>query len=87
MIVLLKSENYFFLYSPKVRKIFIYRKTNQVVQKLGKKCICAYSTMEKFIIKWVKIISGQIINLHKTKSKILVLASILNVYNFKKKKE
>lgn len=37
MIVLLKSENYFFLYSPKVRKIFIYRKTNQVVQKLGKK--------------------------------------------------
>lgn len=43
--------------------------------------------MEKFIIKWVKIISGQIIKLHKTKSKILVLASILNVYNFKKKKE
>lgn len=43
--------------------------------------------MEKFIIKWVKIISGQIINLHKTKSKILVLASILNVYNLKKKKE
>lgn len=42
--------------------------------------------MEKFIIKWVKIISGQIINLHKTKSKILVLASILNVYNLKKRK-
>lgn len=42
--------------------------------------------MEKFIIKWVKIISGQIIKLHKTKSKILVLASILNVYNLKKRK-
>lgn len=42
--------------------------------------------MKKFIIKWVKIISGQIIKLHKTKSKILVLASILNVYNLKKRK-
>lgn len=42
--------------------------------------------MKKFIIKWVKIISGQVINLHKTKSKILVLASILNVYNLKKRK-
>lgn len=37
MIVLLKSENYFFLHSPKVRKIFIYRKTIQVVQKLENK--------------------------------------------------